>query len=212
MQGKTEDIPSGGRIYNMKPITMLKAVNEIRDDYLLEAAPKGYLPQEKKAFSWFNMRALAGAMAVVLFAIFIGTRQMNKPGVATVTPYAVYETLNEAADVTGFELECPESIADSTVRKYAVYQGTMTEVIYLAADESRCATLRKAAGSEDISGDYNAWETETQMTVNGNAVTAKGDHGTVSLLTWTEGEYSYSLSLETGIAPEEAESLISLIH
>ncbi len=48
----------------MKKETMLKAFTDISDDFILEAAPQGYLPKEKKAFGWFNARMLAGAFAV----------------------------------------------------------------------------------------------------------------------------------------------------
>ncbi|MDO4520386.1 MAG: hypothetical protein Q4B44_01970 [Erysipelotrichaceae bacterium] len=72
--------------------------------------------------------------------------------------------------------------------------------------------IRKAEGSDDISGDYSTWETETKIQAAGKTVTLKGDEGLYRLLIWTENGYSYAVSLAQGITPEEAAAIAEGVH
>lgn len=199
----------------MKPMTVLKAVNEIDDDYILEAAPKGYLPKEKPAFGWLNMRALATAAAVILLAVFFGISSLkqDQPDVTVVTPYKHYETMEEVKAVTGFAMECPETYKDSSPAGYAVYGGSMIEAQYISSDEETVMNIRKAKeAEEDISGDYTAYDTEIQWQTDGITYTAKGNDGLYHLILWQNGEYSYSVNVSEGISEQEAGNLAGVIR
>ena len=52
-----------------------------------------------------------------------------------------------------------------------------------------------SVGAEDHSGDWNAQQT---ITAAGCTVTLKGETGSYTLAIWTDGNYSYSLSLSSG--------------
>ena len=199
----------------MKPMTMLKAVNEIDDDYILEAAPKGYLQKEKPAFGWFNMRALAGALAVLVLAVFFGIRSMNsdKPDVTIVNPMTHFETMEEVQAVTGFTMECPATYKDSAPDGYTVYNGKLIEAKYISAGEETVMRVRKAKGSEeDISGEYTDYPTETQWQKGGITYTAKGTGAMYNLILWQSGDCSYSVSVSEGISRSEADNLTGAIH
>ena len=87
----------------------------------------------------------------------------------------------------------------------------MFEIIY-ASGEDETARIRKAPGANDVSGNYNEYaETET-VDVDGGSVTMKGEDGFVKLAVWTNGDYSYVLSVESGLSQNDMAALVSNIQ
>lgn len=64
--------------------------------------------------------------------------------------------------------------------------------------ESEEVLFRKARGTDDISGDYNAYSDVKEITVNETAVTLKGENGQYKLAIWQQDGFTYSLSWEPG--------------
>lgn len=52
----------------------------------------------------------------------------------------------------------------------------------------------------------------TELESNGTTVTLKGDAGQYTLAIWTDGSYSYSLSLTDGLSLSDWQTLISSIQ
>lgn len=195
----------------MKPETLIEAMTDIKDSYIEDAMPKGYIKKPGFSFaSLFSQRMLA-AMAVLIFAVFLGIRQFRKPDVAIVTPFVSFETVEEAEKAAGFMIDTPETFRNSTETAVSVYNGNMIEIKYSAGDAG-LLSIRKAAGNEDISGDYNRYDNEETITVSDITATIKGDEGLVNCAVWNTDGYSYSLTSASGITVEEAEELITLIH
>ena len=125
-------------------------------------------------------------------------------------PFTDYDTLEEAEAQTGFDITLPDDIGSSDKRIYRVMNDEMIEVIYMNG-EDETGLVRKARGSEDISGDYNEYaETET-VSVGGIDVLFKGDAGIVKLAVWTNDGYTYSASAESGLAADEMTALVSAV-
>lgn len=132
-------------------------------------------------------------------------------GVQIPNPFAEYETLAEAAKAAGVELAAPEMVNGSDRRTFRAIENDLLEVVY-SKGETETARIRKAAGTEDISGDYNVYAQVDTVAVSGAAVTLKGEGGKVSLATWTAGEYTYSIAVEGGISAREMTQLISAVR
>ena len=206
----------------MKKETMLREINDIDDIFIEEAAPKGYLPKEKPGFSWLNARVLAGAFTVLLMAIFLpGILKPSEPGqpsgipggnIQLVNPASGYSTLAEAEEVTGFPLECPNAFKEWTASEINVIANIITDVAYADAEGKTAMHIRKAEGSDDISGDYNRYCFEKELDVNGKTVTVKGDDDLCHLLIWTDSGYSYSVTSEPGMSLEDASEIAGIIH
>ena len=201
----------------MKKETVLKALNDIDDGFIEEAAPKGYLPKEKPGFSWLNMRMLAGALAVVLMAVLLPNilrpADSGQPGnIQLVNPVSGYSTLAEAEKVTGFPLDCPNIIQDWKASEINVIANVITEVSYADKSGQTVLYVRKAKGSDDISGDYNEYSFEKELKTDGKTITVKGSDNLCYLLIWTDQGYSYAVSAETGISLEEAAEIAADIH
>ena len=125
-------------------------------------------------------------------------------------PFTDFDTLAEAEKQTGFYITLPDAIGSSDKRIYRAMNDEMLEVIYVNG-EDETGRIRKARGSEDISGDYNDYaETET-VSVGGIDVLLKGDAGRVKLAVWTNDGYAYSVSSEAGMTADEMMALVSAV-
>ena len=77
--------------------------------------------------------------------------------------------------------------------------------------DDRGMIISKSRGSEDISGDFNEYNTVTETEVNGNTVTIKGNGDEFSLALWVSGDYSYSVSVSSGISENALKEIIEKI-
>ena len=78
---------------------------------------------------------------------------------------------------------------------YTSYWGDMAQIDYASGPVSAC--FRQSLGTDDNSGDWNEYSAQEEITAAGCAVTLKGEAGTFTLAIWTDGTYSYSLSLSS---------------
>lgn len=159
--------------------------------------------------------SMQGAVTMEDGVIRLDTDPLDKAGIGgdvqIPNPFAEYETLAKAAKAAGVELTAPEAVNGSDRRTFRAVENDLLEVIY-SKGETETARIRKSAGADDISGDYNVYAQVDTATVNGAGVTLKGEAGKVSLATWTAGEYTYSISVEGGISAREMTRLISAVR
>lgn len=129
-------------------------------------------------------------------------------------PWTDYDSKDDAAQAAGFDLAVPDEISGCSEKSYRVLSAegdVMFEIIY-ASGEDETARICKAPGADDVSGDYNEYaETET-VDVGGVSVTMKGENGLVKLAVWTNGDYSYVLSVESGLSQSDMAALVSNIQ
>lgn len=157
---------------------------------------------------WKQLATIAACLTVVLTGI-LAAPQLLKPG-----PEDPYVDLNPAADIV--EVDTIEALseevgfpvnemsylpfrAESTV--YIAYWKEMAEITYTG--DGQTAVYRKGTGSRDISGDYNTYNSEIEMSIDNCDVTLKGNDAVYSLAIWSDGDYSYSLSFGEGKTEEE---------
>lgn len=84
--------------------------------------------------------------------------------------------------------------------EYVSYWGNLAEIQYFG--EADTLRYRKSQGTDDNSGDYNAYSQNTEAEISGNAVTLKGENGAYTLAVWTDGQYAYSISVAVPISRE----------
>ena len=91
--------------------------------------------------------------------------------VAIGNPWSDWDSMEEAESVTGFSFGLPEVIADSyTAIRIRTLNSELIEVVY--RDESFEVCVRKQKGEgQDISGDYNEYETCTETNYHGGTIT-----------------------------------------
>lgn len=209
----------------MKEMRLMQIIGDIDEKYIDEAAPAGQKKKAMRFTPWVRYASIAAcAMLVIGIGIFAITQHsgniIDTPAqseeadssdfVQSGNPYAEYDTLEEAENTIGFEISVPDSYGGYTEPYYAVIEGKILEVQYYNGDD-RGMIIRKSRGSEDISGDFNEYNTVTETEVNGNTVTIKGSGDEFSLALWVSGDYSYSVSVSSGISENALKEIIEKI-
>ena len=118
-------------------------------------------------------------------------------------------SLDELSKSVGFEVpDLTESIP------YEVRSTTYSDVFGIARvdydgdGEQRVELSMGKDDGTDVSGDSNEYASVETADVGGITVTLKGDHGAVSLATWTSGGYAYALSFGPSRDRETVETLV----
>ena len=158
----------------------------------------------------------AGLAACLALALTLGhfLEKAQVPGepdeTLVMNPYGATEcaSLEELSQALGFAVKVPSALPfnPETVTYSAMFE-KFAQIDYGAGNASLC--VRMEPGTEDISGDYNVYEKEERVEMGGWSVLLKGNGDGVSLATWTDGEYAYSISAEPAISREEMLKMIS---
>lgn len=127
------------------------------------------------------------------------------------SPFIDCNSIDEAAAITGFGMTVPDSVNGNDIDHISTISREIIQVIY-GADYDNSTYIRKAEGSDDISGDYNTYRQKKQITVNGASVTLKGNNGKINVATWSSNGYSYSISAVKGFDESYITDLISMIE
>lgn len=125
-------------------------------------------------------------------------------------PFQNCETLKDATDLAGFDMTVPESIQGYEERSIQAEEKGMIQVSY--ASEEKQVLIRKAAGSENISGDYNIYD-DVETVVSGDIlVTVKGNDGKAFLATWTSGENTFSVAVSDGASQDVIMEIVKAVR
>ena len=143
----------------------------------------------------------------------VDPRELYFGGMQIANPFVDCESLDAAAEIAGFDFTVPETVEGYPDRMIQAIANDLIQVFCTTGDMAQSDTeyilLRKGVGTEDISGDYNEYASVTEEDVNGRTVTLKGDGEQVYLATWTDGGYSYSVSVSDGA---ELDTVLALVN
>ena len=166
---------------------------------------------------WKQFAALAACLVVVLTGILAVPQLFNS---GEDDPYIDLDPATGIVEVDNIEILCEEvGFPVNEIRSlpfqventaYIAYWNEVAEIIYTGNGQT--AVYRKGIGSSDISGDYNIYDSEIETSVNDYDVTLKGNGNVYSLAIWTDGNYSYSLSLGDGKTESEWEIILEGVN
>lgn len=123
-------------------------------------------------------------------------------------PWQEYKSVSEAAKAAGISFNVPDKLGKHKLTYIQAAKG-IVEVKYTKDGNEIC--IRKGAGTEDISGDFNTYKNVTEKKIGGSTVTLKGSGEGVVSAAWTDGKSSYSLYSENELTKKFAESIIAEI-
>lgn len=150
-------------------------------------------------------------MILVLAVAGCNKKKEEEPMVQIPNPFAEFETLKEAVEDTGVDLEIPDSFNGSAKYVYRVMNHEMVEVICFDENDNEVARIRKAKGSDDISGDFNEYPDVTMDNSLRN-ITFKGRDGKYVLAVWQEKDHTFAVSVAEGKTLDEMQELLKLIN
>ena len=184
----------------------IKVTPEMRARILQNAAAQCKPSDQKKPARVTVLRrfaALAACLAVLLAGAVALPRLISRPAqkeeAETMIANGMEElsSRDELSAAVGFPVKAAMSLPFFPQEiHYTSYWGDMAQTDY--ANGSAGACLRQSVGAEDHSGDWNEYPAKESFTVNGCAVTLKGERDSYTLGIWSDGTYSYSLSLSAG--------------
>lgn len=125
-------------------------------------------------------------------------------------PWVDCKTIEDAEKLAGFDFQLPETPDGYTIDNISAIENSMIQVIYSNGDKE--IRLRKAAGMDDASGDYNTYDTAVTKDIQNVSATLKGNKNEFKLAIWTSEEYAYSVSSSEALSEdamtELAESVV----
>lgn len=125
-------------------------------------------------------------------------------------PFINHSTLADAVKAAGFPLSAPDTLEGYPQRVIQTMNDEMIQVIYQNGDSS--VTVRKEAGSGDISGDYNQYAQSETVEVNGATVTMRGENSLVMVAVWENDGYTYAVTSGTGMSAAAMTALIQSVN
>ena len=124
-------------------------------------------------------------------------------------PFIEAKNLEEASKIAGFTLSVPANYEDYKKQTIQAIENDMIEVIYFNDTDNEGLRIRKAKGTDDISGDYNEYKNVETVKVGDYDVTEKSDGKNIFVTTWTDGTYSYAIDIDRAeLSKEDIENLI----
>ena len=141
----------------------------------------------------------------------VNTTQEQNYGIPN--PYEIADTLDEASKIAGFDLSVPATYGEYKNQVINAIEDDMIEVVYFEKEsENEGLRIRKAKGTDDISGDYNEYKNVETVKVGDYDVTEKSDGGNILVAIWTDGTYSYAINTDRAeLSKEDIANLISNI-
>ena len=156
--------------------------------------------------------ALAACLAVLLMGAMALPKFISSPvpeESETMVANGMVEVTSkeELSEAVGFPVKSAQSLPFFPQSiYYTSYWGEMAQIDYANGGSTAC--FRQSLGEEDNSGDWNEYPAKESFTVNGCAVTLKGEADSYTLAIWSDGTYSYSLSLSAGQPASVWESIV----
>ena len=156
--------------------------------------------------------ALAACLAVLLVGAMALPKFISSPvpeESETMIANGMVEVISkeELSEAVGFPVKSAQSLPFFPQSiYYTSYWGEMAQIDY--ANGGSMACCRQSLGEEDNSGDWSEYPAQKSLTVNGCAVTLKGEADSYTLAIWQDGTYSYSLSLSAGQPASVWESIV----
>ena len=146
--------------------------------------------------------ALAACLAILLVGAMALPKLISSPAPEeseTMIANGMVEVASkeELSEAVGFPVKSAQSLPFFPQSiYYTSYWGEMAQIDYANGGSTAC--FRQSLGEEDNSGDWNEYPAQQTITAAGCTVTLKGETGSYTLAIWTDGNYSYSLSLSSG--------------
>lgn len=106
-------------------------------------------------------------------------------------------------------MSAPDALEGCPQRVIQTMNDEMIQVIYQNGDRS--VTVRKEAGSGDISGGYNQYAQSKTVEVNGSSVTMRGENGLFMAAIWENSGYTYAVASGAGMSAAAMTALIQSV-
>lgn len=197
-----------------RSMELLRNIGDVKEQYIADADSKKKVRKfTMKKSMYAGMIAACLAVVVVAGGVVNYNKKSQEENVQIPNPYIECQNLTDASEITGFDMSAPDSYLDSASTEIEAIEQDMIQIMYLDAEGNEIFRIRKATGTEDVSGDYNTYEQELNEEYDGMTVTLKGNADTYSVVTWNNGEFTYAIDAQDNpLTKEQVIELINLVQ
>ncbi len=123
-------------------------------------------------------------------------------------------SLSDAQKKAGFKIDTPKTLLTSfTGSEYSVVEKTIIQVKYSdPAKKDDYVIVRKGLGNLDVSGDFGTYRFTKFFTSNGIRVLARGTADGYNIISWTSGDYSFSVNSSVPLNEIELMEIVKQIN
>lgn len=125
-------------------------------------------------------------------------------------PFVEYGTLADAEKAAGFTFKVPEQMNGFKQSYISVMDGKMQQVVYEKGESQ--VTLRKMAGTDDISGVNIDYAKKDQVAIGGHQTELRGDGTSVFVAVWNNGGYTYAVYADAGVTAAQMTAIVESIQ
>ena len=127
-------------------------------------------------------------------------------------PWQECASMVQAESLAGFSFAIddsalPEGYGPEAACIQAI-EGSMLEVNY-KGERGGSVCLRKAVGTDDVSGDYNSYDLTQTSRIAGQDVTLRGAENAWYVATWTSDGYSFAVVSTSALTTSQVEALVA---
>lgn len=127
-------------------------------------------------------------------------------------PWQECASMAQAESLAGFSFAIGDSALPEGYGPEAAYiqviAGSMIEVDY-TGERGGSLCLRKAVGTDDVSGDYNSYDLTQTSRIAGQDVTMRGAENAWYVVTWTRDGYSFAVVSTSALTTSQVEALVA---
>ena len=128
-------------------------------------------------------------------------------------PWQWCADLDDAQTTVGFTFDVDSAALPTDISSaqaaYQVIAGELIEVDYSDASGDLLLYLRKGTGSDDVSGDYGAYDLTQVRRLAGQDVALRGSDDAWHVASWTDGGYSYAIGASSPLTTAQMEALVA---
>ena len=130
-------------------------------------------------------------------------------------PWQECANMAQAESLAGFSFAIDDSALPEGYSREASYiqviEGEMLEVDY-NGERGGSVCLRKAVGTDDVSGDYNSYDLTQTSCIAGQDVTLRGAENAWYVATWTSDGYSFAVVSTSALTTSQVEALVARLR
>jgi len=127
-------------------------------------------------------------------------------------PWQECASMAQAESLAGFSFAISDSALPEGYGPKAAYiqviAGAMIEVDY-TGEHGGSVCLRKAVGTDDVSGDYNSYDLTQTSRVAGQDVTLRGAENAWYVATWARDGYSFAVVSTSALTTSQVEAFVA---
>lgn len=157
------------------------------------------------------LSVLLAAMMLAMLGTTAATARSNNNGlIGMPNPFVKCETMEDAAEVAGFDMTVPAKAAGCKQVWINAVKDNLIQVCYQS--KSNEVRIRKARGwQENLDGDYNVYGNTQYKFIAHKLVKERGEDRIFSVLWYSKG-YTYSITATNGMKQGSVDKIVKAVQ